>query len=172
MAEPTGILRKGALRLDNTGFENLKTQFPEAQSFGGIVAAALHCTGNELPAAGLDGDRICVQLPIIQAPFRVYYAYISNRLHTQVIAPPDYLNPSEICDPDWTNLSANRIVAQHAAADVWFNQVKPTSCSCRTIRAPELFRAERTFAFGQADVLELLFLSCETLEFSDTASEQ
>ena len=37
-----------------------------------------------------------MQLPIIQAPFRIYYAFNINRLHQQIIAPPDYIEPSEI----------------------------------------------------------------------------
>ena len=36
-----------------------------------------------------------VQLPIIQAPFRIYYAYNVNRLHQQLFAPEDYIDPGE-----------------------------------------------------------------------------
>ena len=36
-----------------------------------------------------------MQLPIIQAPFRIYYAYNVNRLHEQIFAPQDYIDPGE-----------------------------------------------------------------------------
>src|SRR5438876_448753 len=93
-----GIVRKGALRLDNTGFENLKTQFPEAQSLAGLSQVLSLAPGTNFRLEGATGIEFVVQLPIIQAPFRVYYAYNLHRLHTQVIAPPDYPHPSEICD--------------------------------------------------------------------------
>ena len=34
--------------------------------------------------------------PIVQAPFRIYYAYNLNRLHSEIVSPPDYINPSEL----------------------------------------------------------------------------
>jgi outer membrane protein insertion porin family len=42
------------------------------------------------------GAELVVQLPIIQAPFRIYYAFNLNRLHTQIVAPPDYIEPNDI----------------------------------------------------------------------------
>jgi len=39
-----------------------------------------------------------VQLPIIQAPFRIYYAYNIHRLHQQLLAPADFIEPTEICE--------------------------------------------------------------------------
>jgi hypothetical protein len=37
-----------------------------------------------------------VTLPIVQAPFRIYYAYNINRLHSQIVAKNPYINPDEI----------------------------------------------------------------------------
>jgi hypothetical protein len=37
-----------------------------------------------------------VQLPIIQAPFRIYYAYNVHRLHDQLVAKAPYIEPNEI----------------------------------------------------------------------------
>jgi hypothetical protein len=37
-----------------------------------------------------------VQLPIVQAPFRVYYAYNVHRLHEQIIANQPYIDPNEV----------------------------------------------------------------------------
>jgi len=36
-----------------------------------------------------------VQLPIIQAPFRIYYAYNVHRLHQELIAKQPFIEPSE-----------------------------------------------------------------------------
>ena len=35
-------------------------------------------------------------MPIVQAPFRVYYAYNVHRLHEQIVSPTSFLEPSEI----------------------------------------------------------------------------
>jgi len=37
-----------------------------------------------------------VQLPIIQAPFRIYYAYNVHRLHDQLVAKQPFIEPNEI----------------------------------------------------------------------------
>jgi hypothetical protein len=37
-----------------------------------------------------------VQLPIVQAPFRLYYAYNVNRLHKQIVSPQPFIDPAEI----------------------------------------------------------------------------
>jgi hypothetical protein len=35
-------------------------------------------------------------LPIVQAPFRVYYAYNVHRLHEQIVAPTPFIDPNEV----------------------------------------------------------------------------
>jgi hypothetical protein len=42
------------------------------------------------------GIEFCIHLPIVQAPCRIYYAYTINRLHSGIVSPPDYINPSEL----------------------------------------------------------------------------
>ena len=45
---------------------------------------------------GSAGIEFVVQLPIVQAPFRIYYAYNVNRLHEQIVAPQPVLNPGDV----------------------------------------------------------------------------
>ena len=94
-----GILRNGALRLDPTGFQNLTTQFPLAGQDVGLTRQLSIAPGTNFRLRGSTGIEFVVQLPIIQAPFRVYYAYNIHRIHSQIIAPKDYFNPSDVCDP-------------------------------------------------------------------------
>jgi outer membrane protein insertion porin family len=44
------------------------------------------------------GIEFVVQLPIIQAPFRIYYAYNVHRLHDQLVARPPFIEPNEIAN--------------------------------------------------------------------------
>ena len=53
-------------------------------------------SGTNFRLRGSTGVEFGVQLPIVQAPFRIYYAYNINRLHSEIISPPDYINPSEL----------------------------------------------------------------------------
>src|SRR5256886_12031353 len=78
-----GIIRKGALRLDPTGLSNLQTSFPNAVSSGALDAnRQLGIAPNtNFRLRGSTGIEFVVQLPIIQAPFRVYYAYNIGRAH-------------------------------------------------------------------------------------------
>jgi outer membrane protein insertion porin family len=86
-----GILRKNALRLDPAGLSSLTTQFPEA----GLKDRLSIASGTNFRPRASAGIEFVVQLPIIQAPFRIYYAYNIHRLHSQVVAPPDFINPGE-----------------------------------------------------------------------------
>jgi outer membrane protein insertion porin family len=89
-----GILQRSALRLDPTGITNLQTIFGKG---AGITNSNLPIqSGTNFRLRGSTGVEFVVQLPIIQAPFRIYYAYNVNRFHEQLVAPPPYLNPSDV----------------------------------------------------------------------------
>jgi len=83
-----GILRKSQLALDPSALSSFQEQYPNAD-FPGLKI------GNNLPLiSGTNftphtsaGVELVVQLPIIQAPFRFYYAYNYARL-TQTIQGP------------------------------------------------------------------------------------
>jgi outer membrane protein insertion porin family len=143
-----GILRKDALRLDPTGFNNLTTQFPQAPQDVGLTRQLSIARGTNFRLRGSTGIEFVVQLPIIQAPFRVYYAYNIHRLHTQVIAPPDYLNPSDICDQIGPNCPHIGLLPSTLPPDVWFNQVRPTILQLQNNPGRlNYFEPERTFRF-------------------------
>jgi len=83
-----GILKRNQLQLDSVGFSNLEAQFPNS----GI--------SNRLPIAGdsnfklraSTGVELVVNLPVLNAPFRLYWSYNLRRLSQQVIAPPSVFN--------------------------------------------------------------------------------
>src|SRR5229473_1122501 len=123
-----GILRKGALRLDPTGFSNLTTNFPDAVSSGALATDRRLgiAPGTNFRLRGSTGIEFVVQLPIIQAPFRVYYAYNIHRLHSQLLAPQDFIEPSEICDPSLGDKCTVRgRLPATLPPDVWQFQVRP-----------------------------------------------
>jgi outer membrane protein insertion porin family len=122
----TGIFRKNALRLDPTGFGNLQTQFPEATTLAGLKQQLSIAPGTNFRPRASTGIEFVVQLPIIQAPFRIYYAYNINRLHSQIAAPADFINPSEYCDKIGPNCPQLGLLPSTLPPDVWLNQIKPT----------------------------------------------
>ncbi len=87
-----GIARPSALKLDPTGFANLTQQFPGANLKQQLSIAP----NTNFRLRGSTGVEFVVQLPIVQAPFRVYYAYNVHRLHEQIIAPTPYIDPNEV----------------------------------------------------------------------------
>jgi outer membrane protein insertion porin family len=100
-----GIVRESALKLNPSGLSNLQQQFPSSNVKGQLGIAG----GTNFRLRGSTGVEFGVQLPIVQAPFRVYYAYNLNRLHSQIVAPTPFIEPKDI-----TNL-------QHA-----FDGIDPT----------------------------------------------
>jgi len=144
-----GILRKGALQLDKTGFTNLTTQFPTVQQDIHLGRQLGIAPGTNFRLRGSTGIEFVVQLPIIQAPFRVYYAYNIHRLHSQLLAPTDFIEASEICDPSLGDkgCTLGRLPAT-LPPDVWRFQVKPTLD--QLLRNPgslNYFEPARTFRF-------------------------
>jgi outer membrane protein insertion porin family len=91
-----GIVRQSALKLDPTGFQNLLNQFPDAPAQAGLQRQLSIASGTNFRVRASTGAELVVQLPIIQAPFRIYYAFNLNRLHTQIAAPPDFVEQSDI----------------------------------------------------------------------------
>ena len=78
-----GILEKSQLQLNDTGFANLLTSFP-----GASVNKTLQIQpGTNFKLRASSGIEFVVQLPIINAPFRLYWAYNLSRLDQQIVAP-------------------------------------------------------------------------------------
>jgi outer membrane protein insertion porin family len=87
-----GIVNKSGLQLDPTGFGNIRQQFPLSNVQRQLAIAP----NTNFRLRGSTGIEFVVQLPIVQAPFRVYYAYNVHRLHEEVVAPTPYFDPNEI----------------------------------------------------------------------------
>ena len=87
-----GIAKQSALKLNSDGLTMLQQQFPGSNVSGQLPIAS----GTNFRLRGSTGIEFGVQLPIVQAPFRIYYAYNINRLHSEIVSPPDYINPSEL----------------------------------------------------------------------------
>jgi outer membrane protein insertion porin family len=100
-----GVSRRDSLQLADSGFQNLllPQNFPHAQlppPFGsGLTQQLTIAPGTNFHWRGSTGIEFVVQLPIIQAPFRVYYAYNVHRLYQQIVAPNPYIDPLQICEP-------------------------------------------------------------------------
>jgi outer membrane protein insertion porin family len=87
-----GIARPSTLRLDPTGFASIAQQFPGA-NLSQQLQIAPH---TNFRLRGSTGIEFVVQLPIVQAPFRIYYAYNVHRLHEQIVAPTPFLNQGDL----------------------------------------------------------------------------
>jgi outer membrane protein insertion porin family len=108
-----GILRRDGLQLDPTGLSQLKTQFP-----GANLASQLPISpGTNFRLRGSTGIEFSVQLPIIQAPFRIYYAYNLHRLYEQIPSQAPYIDPNEI---NFLKSAFNGI-----DPTIWTNQIAP-----------------------------------------------
>ncbi len=87
-AGTTGILNKGALKLDPTGISNINSQFPLANQQSQLQLAP---NTNFFPRVST-GIEFNVNIPIVQAPFRIYWAYNPMRMHQTIVAPFDLIN--------------------------------------------------------------------------------
>ena len=105
--------------------------------------------GTNFRLRGSTGIEFVVQLPIIQAPFRIYYAYNVHRLHSQLLAPPDFIEATEICDPSLGDKCGvlGRLPAT-LPSDVWKFQVRPTiEQLLKNPGSLNYFEPARTFRF-------------------------
>jgi outer membrane protein insertion porin family len=97
-----GVVKRNALQLDQTGFNNLTgsmngipAPFPNAQSADNLTRQLAVAPGTNFRLRGSAGIEFVVQLPIVQAPFRIYYAYNVHRIHEQLFVKQPFIDPSE-----------------------------------------------------------------------------
>lgn len=76
------ILQPNQLKMDPTYVGQLNQSFPEAGFNGKVIIAP----GTQAPRAST-GLEIDVTLPVVQAPFRVYFAYNPLRVNTNLVPP-------------------------------------------------------------------------------------
>lgn len=88
----TGILNKNALKLDPTGVAYINQNFPLANQGQQLQIAP----GSNFHLRASTGIEFNVNLPIVQAPFRIYWAYNPLRIHETIIAPFDKVNLQQL----------------------------------------------------------------------------
>jgi len=91
-AGTTGIVDKSALRLDSTGVANINSQFPLVNQQSQLQIAP----GTNFHPRVSTGIEFNINLPIVQAPFRIYWAYNPVRFHQTIGAPYDSINMNNL----------------------------------------------------------------------------
>jgi outer membrane protein insertion porin family len=83
-----GILRKNQLQLDPSALSTLRQQFPNPDFPRATIPTEIPIApGTNFHLRSSTGAEIVVQLPIVNAPFRFYYAYNLNRLKETIVEP-------------------------------------------------------------------------------------
>jgi outer membrane protein insertion porin family len=130
-----GILNTSALHLDPTGIANIQSTFPGAplsKTLGIYPGSNFHIRDS----AGIE---LGINIPIIQAPFRIYYAYNPNRFHAQVIAPPIFVNQSTL--NNWKN------TLDGLSPNLWETQIQPQLDFLNNPGRLNYFEPKTTFRF-------------------------
>jgi len=138
-----GVLRRSALQLNGAGYNTLTNpalpgSFPHAtlplsQGGSGLTQQLALASGTNFHLRSSAGIEFVVQLPIIQAPFRIYYAYNVSRLYETITANRPYIEPTDICEPSsvidrLVTCPSNTLLGFYPRTlgpDAWA-QVKPT----------------------------------------------
>jgi outer membrane protein insertion porin family len=130
-----GILRTDALHLDPTGISNIIATFPSAP----LTKTLAIQPGTNFRLRDSVGIEFGVNLPIVQAPFRIYYAYNLNRLYSQIAAPNPFVNQSTL--NNWkATLDAN-------TPNLWENQIVPQLNFLNNPGRLNYFEPKTTFRF-------------------------
>jgi outer membrane protein insertion porin family len=98
-----GILNRSGLTLNPAALDNqggtcssiplsLVCEFPTAKLSTNLPIAQ----GTNFRFRGSTGIEFVVRLPIVQAPFRIYYAYNVHRLHQTLTAQQPFIEPAEV----------------------------------------------------------------------------
>lgn len=82
-----GLVRKSQLQLDPTAFAPLQQQFPNPDFPNLKLSNSLPILGGNFTPHSSSGVEFVVQLPIINAPFRFYYAYNFLRQTNTITGP-------------------------------------------------------------------------------------
>lgn len=94
-----GALRPSQLKLDPSALAQLQQDFPNPQFPNTVIPSHLQLiSGTNFAPHTSAGIQFLIQLPIVQAPFRIYYAYNYLRLRDTITAPPGawYLSPAQL----------------------------------------------------------------------------
>jgi len=87
-----GILKTSGLKLDPTGLAQIRADFSQAN-----ISQQLRIASNTNFRPRMStGIEFNINLPIVQAPFRIYYAYNPLRLHQQIVAAGSLYNQADV----------------------------------------------------------------------------
>ncbi|MGD0908084.1 MAG: POTRA domain-containing protein [Candidatus Acidiferrales bacterium] len=145
-AGATGVIRHDQLQLNSTDFTSLQQQFP----YSNVSQQLPFQPGTNFKLRTSVGVELVIQLPIVQAPFRIFWAYNLERMSQIITAPQDQF-PGAISqlttnNPNYTAWDPYR--AQAPLPEIWNSQVVPQIIN--TFNNPQrtnFFDPVRTFRF-------------------------
>ena len=153
-AGATGAVQRDQLQLNSTDYSTLAQQFP-----GTTISRTLPFQpGTNFKPRTSAGLELVVQLPIVQAPFRIYWAYNFNRMSEVITAPTtQFPGPATLaalttaCTPTGNDPSQcpwNIYKAPLRDTDVWNSQVAPQIINLfNNPQRTNFFDPVRTFRF-------------------------
>jgi outer membrane protein insertion porin family len=130
-----GIFKTSALHLDPTGIANITSTFPDAP----LTKTLSIYSGTNFRVRDSVGIEFGVNLPIVQAPFRIYYAYNLNRLYSQIAAPNPYVNPA--------TLNTWKSTLDGITPNLWETQIQPQLNFLSNPGRLNYFEPKTTFRF-------------------------
>ncbi|MGC1493826.1 MAG: outer membrane protein assembly factor BamA, partial [Candidatus Acidiferrum sp.] len=130
-----GILDRQGLHLDPTGIANITSMFPQAP----LAKTLSIYQGTNFRIRNSTGIELGINIPIIQAPFRIYWAYNLNRLYSQITAPDPYLNPNTVTN--WKN------TLDSITPNLWENEIVPQLGFLNNPGRLNYFEPRTTFRF-------------------------
>jgi outer membrane protein insertion porin family len=137
----TGALRHDQLQLNSADLASLQQQFASTTA---ISATLPFQPGTNFKLRSTAGVEVVVQLPIVQAPFRIYWGYNLNRMAQVITAPQTRFpgDPNNPNDPNWAPYKAG------IPSQVWESQVMPSIVNqFNNPQRTNFFDPVRTFRF-------------------------
>jgi outer membrane protein insertion porin family len=143
-AGATGALRRNQLQIGSEVFTQLQQQFTIAGVNAPISPTLSFQPGTNFKLRSSAGVELIVQLPIVQAPFRIYWAYNINRMAQVMTAPKSQFpgDPNNSNDPNWDVYKAG------IPSQVWDSLVVPQILTLyNNPQRTNFFDPIRTFRF-------------------------
>ncbi len=137
----TGALRHDQLQLNSADLASLQQQFASTNAISSTLPFQ---PGTNFKLRSTTGIELVVQLPIVQAPFRIYWGYNLNRMAQIISAPQTKFpgDPNNPNDPNWDPYKAG------IPSQVWASQVIPSILNqFNNPQRTNFFDPVRTFRF-------------------------
>ncbi len=160
-AGATGAVRKDQLQLNSQDLSLLQSTFPplSGSNVPRVGATLPFQPGTNFKPRTSAGLELVVQLPIVQAPFRIYWAYNFNRI-SQVITAPQTQFPGPVSQADLTstcigtaaqcpwNIYKAQVGGINDQPEIWNSQVAPQIINIfNNPQRTNFFDPVRTFRF-------------------------